>query len=133
MILLHALLLFNLALLPLGASSEYRVPTEMEIIRAFLDSPDIIDAREEFGAGFREAEITTVSYEYQGGYAATQSSVLVIQKFERRKADPSGRCILGLVHMRTVGPTRSEIRIIDVERVALISYAEWERIQEQSR
>ena len=132
MILIHALLLLNFALLPPPSSWEYKVPSEKEIIRAFLDSPDIIAAREELGREFHEGEITTVSYQHHGGYAGSQSSVLVIQKFERRKADPVSRCILGLVHMKTVGPTRREIRITGVERVVLVPYMEWERMQEMS-
>jgi len=132
MMLLHLLLVFNFAVVAPPSSWEYRVPTEREIIQAFLDSPDIIAAREELGDEFREGDITTVPYQDMSGFAASESSVLVIQRFERRKADPMSRCIVGLVHMRSVGPTRREIRITGVERVAIVPYAEWERMRELS-
>lgn len=100
------------------ANAQERV-SEMQLIQAFLDCPEIIKAQKEFGERGEFGKPSVVLYNSMCGAAGCQYSALIAQKYEsqRRKANPMTIHILGLVH---VGPKGN---IVTVERVELIPFS----------
>ena len=99
--------------------SSYSLPEEAELIRAFLDSPDIIRAQEEAAKNRLEpARIETISYASLCGAVGCQFSVLVVQHLERKGTNPQTASLLGLVHVGARG------EISRVEHVVLAPFAE---------
>ncbi|UCG51860.1 MAG: hypothetical protein JSW58_17120 [Candidatus Latescibacterota bacterium] len=91
-------------------------PGEKDIIRAFLESPEIIRAQEELKNNAEPGETKILLYDSMCGVAGCQSSALVAQKYERRKVNPFTTHILGRVYIGTKGD------IVRVERVGLIPF-----------
>jgi hypothetical protein len=95
--------------------------SDSEIIQAFLDCPEIIHAQQELAAGAETHAPKIVLYNSMCGFAGCQYAALVAQKFERRRADPFVRHLLGYVHVGTKGD------IYMVQRVELVPYKELNR------
>lgn len=115
------LLMLALATLLLVPSSGARERvSEGEIIRAFLDCPEIINAQKKLEATAEPSSPKILFNNSMCGVAGCQYNALVAQKFERRQANPSVVHLLGYVH---VGPKGN---ITLVERVLLVPFKELE-------
>jgi hypothetical protein len=91
-------------------------PAEKDIIRAFLSSPEIIEAQDEFKDSADPRETRILMYESLCGAVGCQSSALVAQEYQRDKANPFTSNILGRVHIGEKG------NILRVERVILVPF-----------
>ena len=91
-------------------------PSEKDIIQAFLNSPEIIQAQEEFKDKAELKETRVLLYDSLCGVAGCQSSALVSQEYQRKRANPFTTHILGRVYIGTNG------NIIRVERVLLVPF-----------
>lgn len=93
-------------------------PSEDDIIRAFLNSPEIIQAQEEYKNNAEPKETKILFYESFCGVAGCQSAAIVAQKYQRKKVNPFIAHILGKVHIGTNG------NIVHVERLILVPFKE---------
>jgi len=115
------LLMLALATLLLVPSSGARERlSEGEIIRAFLDCPEIVDAQKKLEATAEPSAPKIVLENSMCGVAGCQYTALVAQRFESRRVNPSVVHLLGYVH---VGPKGN---IALVERVQLVPFKELE-------
>ena len=89
--------------------------SDEEIIRAFLDCPQIMAAEKTLSRNAQPGIPFIVLINHQCGAVGCQYSALVALPFERRRADPFVVHLLGYVH---VGPKG---HITRVERVELVS------------
>jgi len=113
-----AVLCVFMTLLLVSSPNAQKRLSDGEIIQAFLDCPEIINAQKEFAAGAEPHAPQIVLYNSMCGAAGCQYTALVAQQFERRRADPFVRHLLGYVHVGTKGD------IYMVQRVELVPYKE---------
>jgi hypothetical protein len=107
------LFILVMLMLPLSSSAEPRVSDE-EIIRAYLECPEIVAAQNDIAKGARLGAPRIVFRNSACGAAGCQFTALVAQSYERRRADPFVMHLLAFVH---VGPKNG---IALVERVVLV-------------
>jgi hypothetical protein len=107
------------ALLFVPSSSAQERLSEGEIIQAFLNCPEIIQAQKKLSAA--EPSAPKIVLENSGcGVAGCQYTALVAQKFESRRVNPFVTHLLGYVH---VGPKGN---ITLVERVQMVPFKDLE-------
>lgn len=108
--------LMMLSVASLSSADVRERPSEQELIRVFLECPDIISAQKDLSKGAKAGKPEILLYDSLCGAAGCQYSALVAQRFERRKADPFVTHLFGRVF---VGPKNEITR---VERVVMVLF-----------
>ena len=88
--------------------------SDEELIQAFLNCPEIINAKKELSEVAQPGTPLVILFNTSCGAVGCQYAALVAQPFERRKVNPFVRHLLGYVH---VGPKGN---ITLVERLELV-------------
>jgi len=115
------LLMLALAtLLLVPSSSAQEGVSDGDIIWAFRQCPEIVNAQKKLEATAKPSAPKILFKDSICGVAGCQYKALVAQEFERRKANPSVVHLLGYVH---VGPKGN---ITLVERVRLVPFKDLE-------
>lgn len=113
------LLVLAILLLPPSLNAQARVEDE-EIIRAYRESREIVDAQNAIAKGARLGAPWIVFRNSVCGAAGCQWTALVAQPYEKRSANPFVLHLLAYVHVGAKGG------ITHVERVVLVPARELE-------